>query len=287
MKTSILLALTALTFTEASVKMGVECNFTTGPNEYRGRARKILNNNNINGTIDFIVAFKEMNKDLPTQKYVTKLADANLTYLYPSVIIQSNRELEIFDFNTFANDARHINSLQRYEKTPLVRVATRHFVSRNCMNKPDKLFMYQMSFLSDITGCSHMLFTCHVKRGETVGTYDIEKHVVFMTQGERSFSEEEINTCILSSVLGTTHFPAFPEFDMKGFCICDKLNYYLNDCLWEEKQEEVEQKGMEEKEGEEEKDYKLLGYSVLFGFFILLIFAIETFNRLIESLLDE
>lgn len=68
-----------------------------------------------------------------------------------------------------------------------------------------------------------MLFACHLNKSEQKKSFDIERKIIFFTDNVENF--KNLNT------IGTKRkHLKFDEFDKTGFCICDELNYYLNNC---------------------------------------------------------
>lgn len=82
-----------------------------------------------------------------------------------------------------------------------------------------------------------LLFVCEVRKPSQTLPYGVRRKIIILT--DRMHNRSKINSYMLRNNY-TRKFVEFSEFGSRGFCICDDINFYLNDCTEKENQKDPE-----------------------------------------------
>ncbi|KAG5669250.1 hypothetical protein PVAND_017142 [Polypedilum vanderplanki] len=250
----------------------VICNNTTKFLQNRSFIRNTIKNNT---SIFFIVSYEILDESLINDRYEHLFARKRKFYQVPMMIFESPIYSNIFDI-LIPNGKETIYFYQNVlHKSPVETISKIFLYGQDSCDKNEKIEMYQLLKTSNLSGCSHLFFTCRVSKTENFGILNVKKQILVLTKGEIKLSDSDINECLKKGK--KIENPDFLEFDSHGFCICDDLEFYLNDCSDEIKKEEII----------DENYYKIIGYGIIFMTFISLFVSIQIFDFMIEEMEKE
>lgn len=215
----------------------------------------------MNCVVNFITDYEFLHIESQNEPFFERLSEPGIEFHSPIYMFQCPGESD-GSFYTILNPRHNYQafegkSIKFIEKrwNGKFNLGSENQCSNNLIEK--KIWISQSNFDTPI--CL-MLFNCHVEKTDTQGFYDIKKEIIFYVN--KSFNDSMIQNCIDKIGL-KRKFLKFDEFDQQGWCVCDELTYYLNDCK------------------EIKWDFTPLINVIIFVIaFILMMIAIEIFNYL-------
>ncbi|KAG5671273.1 hypothetical protein PVAND_001479 [Polypedilum vanderplanki] len=96
-----------------------------------------------------------------------------------------------------------------------------------CVNNTKSINVYEMSEYSEMqTGCSFLMHTCRIVKDKNTPKFKISKEILIKTKGKYNLDSVKIKECLENNF--EMNNLTFSIFNVRGFCICDCLEYYLN-----------------------------------------------------------
>ncbi|KAG5667870.1 hypothetical protein PVAND_015837 [Polypedilum vanderplanki] len=247
----------------------VECNENLREN--RKQMRDILK---LIGSIYFITDLTEINQDIWKNSFENKLLEHKFKndFIYPPQFIQSYNSFTRFTILVPIGNKTFVFASENIKRSSIRRI-NKNFLSGDfCMEKSYQTEYYQLWQESNVTGCSLAMFVCHVAPTNLENKFSSTKEILILTKGEKVLGENEIKACFESKIY--MNGLKFMEFKSKGLCICDDMDYYINDC------ENENGNFFENNDDDFTYIYGIVG---TVGIFILILFIAAFYDCLIEN----
>ncbi|KAG5671274.1 hypothetical protein PVAND_001480 [Polypedilum vanderplanki] len=230
---------------------------------------KILNTLDRNTSVNFIVDFAVLNENLLLELYEKMMAREDQIFKEPINIIEVYKNFYYFVVKLDSSRFQHLSKILNSKKYFMFIDQNLLIPNKNCINDGKNIKVYQMFSYSNSTGCSMIMQSCKVtKENTTSEKYEISKEILITTKGQKMLTFLDIMRCTVNGI--KMRNLTFQEFYVKGFCICDYLEYYLNDCP-----EEIVKK--------EKIDLTILSIVSFFGVVTLILIIIDIYECIIEQ----
>lgn len=218
--------LTGFVLLFAQINCSVRCSENSKSVQERQLMRKALNNGNSFFAItDYAVLDESVN--ISGVPEVVRLIHLSKGYHVPILFIKYRNEQNTFMVKMFSNMVTFTSTEQRIKVDSSPSNLKEFLNSEKCIEIVSNIAWHVQSKNSFLI----VMIACHMSPSKNPGQYLTEKKLIFLT--DENFNRSIIENFDAKKSL-KRKFLEFSEFDSKGFCICDGLANYVNDCPREE-----------------------------------------------------
>ncbi|KAG5671272.1 hypothetical protein PVAND_001478 [Polypedilum vanderplanki] len=246
----------------ASISPSVFCNDTIYSRRFREALKNKIYQNN---SVYLVTNLAILDSESATKDYEKKLIELQEIEIGPMKIVQDHSNLTsiVIHLEESSKFYEYFNENLKKSKIENFKVNLR--IKEHCLDSFSNVKKFQLLSTSNNTGCSLLMLACHVKKTDIEGKYKIKKEILIVTKNEEELTKNEILKCFKRNFKFKNLI--YKEFDVDGLCICDHLEFFLNDC----------------KQNFDGNFWTFIGVIVIIFLILFFLIIIEIHSRLIQT----
>jgi hypothetical protein len=239
----------------------ISCRVNCSPEKKYVKNRKLIKTTLREKTpVYFMLDYAVFNETSINKKgnFLIKVFNTTEKFWFP-FLMTKDQKLGHYSFKAFSNRNGYItNGLNMTEVNENSKNAYKSFLEREKCSE-EKIKVKKFVVNSSESFCFAFI-SCHIEATKNNEDYSITKSLIFLVNRNLNQSYN-LNLYAKNFIYKNVKFP---EFDEKGFCVCDDLLYYMNDC-------------------QEDKLFTLFNFFLILGVIVLFYVINEIYHKINKS----